>query len=239
MSRRAPPGHPWVIAHRGWSGRYTENTLPAIRAAIGLGVDLVEIDVQETRDGKLVVFHDYRLDRILGQHRRVRDVRRRELKGVPSLAQALHVCRGKVRLLIEIKGASGAKVAREIARQHMERQVIVFSIREVRTRELHRENPRIVVFALGLSRLRFQCSGFTVQGWGDSRRLVTSRAVVERYHRRGLKLLVWTVNRVEDMQRLMRWGVDGLITNHPDRALALRSISRRAPADSRSPRPGG
>ena len=224
MSRRAPPGHPWVIAHRGWSGRYTENTLPAIRAAIGLGVDLVEIDVQETRDGKLVVFHDYRLDRILGQHRRVRDVRRRELKGVPSLAQALHVCRGKVRLLIEIKGASGAKVAREIARQHMERQVIVFSIREVRTRELHRENPRIVVFALGLSRLRFQCSGFTV---------------VERYHRRGLKLLVWTVNRVEDMQRLMRWGVDGLITNHPDRALALRSISRRAPADSRSPRPGG
>ena len=53
---------PLIIAHRGFSGRYVENTLASVRAALQLGVDLVEIDVQETRDGELIVFHDYRLD---------------------------------------------------------------------------------------------------------------------------------------------------------------------------------
>ena len=70
---------PLVIAHRGFSGRYPENTLAAIRAAIQLGVDLVEIDVHETADGRLIVFHDYRLNRICGVSGRVRDTRTGQL----------------------------------------------------------------------------------------------------------------------------------------------------------------
>ena len=64
---------PLIIAHRGFSSRYLENTLASVDAAVRLGVDLVEIDVQETRDGALVVFHDYRLDRVCGVPGRVRD----------------------------------------------------------------------------------------------------------------------------------------------------------------------
>ena len=64
---------PLIIAHRGFSGRYPENTLASVRAALQLGVDFVEIDVQETRDGELIVFHDYRLRRICGVRGRVRD----------------------------------------------------------------------------------------------------------------------------------------------------------------------
>src|SRR2546425_1409628 len=91
-----------VIAHRGFSSRYPENTLPAIRAAIRLGVDMVEIDVQQTRDGELVVFHDYRLDRIYGVHKRVRDAWRTEMPGTPTLREVLRL---KFPVLLEIKGA--------------------------------------------------------------------------------------------------------------------------------------
>src|SRR2546428_3387763 len=88
---------PFVIAHRGFGAQYPENTLVAVRAALDLGVDYVEIDVQETRDGKLAVFHDYRLDRICGVSGRVRDTRFAGMKRlnptIPSLAGLLRVCR--------------------------------------------------------------------------------------------------------------------------------------------------
>jgi glycerophosphoryl diester phosphodiesterase len=57
-----------------------------------------------------------------------------------------------------------------------------------------------------------------VEGIGARKRLICSRADVERMHRRGWKLFVWTVNRMRDMEQLAAWGVDGIITNHPDRA---------------------
>lgn len=205
---------PQIIAHRGWSGRYPENTLAAIRAAIRLGVDRVEIDVQETRDGQLVVFHDYRLDRIYGVHKRVRDARRRELPRAPTLGDVLRL---RFPLLIEIKGADGAKVAREIERYGMTRRVIVFSIKPQRMVELYRANPRIPRFGLAVHSLTTKVP---VRGWGVSRRLVRSAAAARRLRRHG-PLFVWTVNNPAEMARLLAWGVDGLITNHPDRALAV------------------
>jgi len=197
-----------VIAHRGWSARYPENTLPAIRAAIRLGVDMVEIDVQETRDGELVVFHDYRLDRIYGTRKRVRDALRSELPDAPTLAEVLRL---KFPLLIEIKGADPQKVAVLVQGR---KDVIVFSVHTGKVRRV----TGVRRFGLYARRIRFP-SG--VEGLGLSRRLVTSPVVVRRAHRRGLKLFVWTVNRRDEMERLTRWGVDGLITNHPDRALQV------------------
>jgi glycerophosphoryl diester phosphodiesterase len=217
---------PLIIAHRGWSGRFTENTLPAIRAALDLGVDFVEIDVHETRDGELVVFHDYRLRRLCGVRGRLRDKTLAELKelnpSIPTLAEVLRVCRGSARVLIEIKRADPRKVATEIGRCNMAREVIVFSLSVPRIKQFAAANPRIACFGLVARRLRSTLhalrSSVGVQGVGLSRRLVKSRDVVERIQRRGWKLFVWTVNRPSEMRRLIEWGVDGLITNHPDRA---------------------
>jgi glycerophosphoryl diester phosphodiesterase len=197
-----------IIAHRGFSSRYPENTLPAIHAAIRLGVDMVEIDVQETRDGELVVFHDYRLDRIYGVHKRVRDARRRELPDAPTLAEVLRL---RFPLLIEVKGADAEKVAALVRRR---RDVIVFSVHPGKVRRL----TGVTRFGLYARQIQFPPG---VTGLGLSRRLVTSPAIVRRVHRRGLKLFVWTVNRRAEMEKLARWGVDGLITNSPDRALNL------------------
>lgn len=217
---------PLIIAHRGFSGRYVENTLASVRAALQLGVDLVEIDVQETRDGELIVFHDYRLRRICGVRGRVRDrtlVEIRQLNPhVPTLRQVLCACRGKARVLIEIKRADPCKVAALIAGLRMEHEVIVFSLSIPRMRRFASANPRIPCFglvarhlALAMARLK---SMESIEGLGLSRRLVKSPRVVRRVHRRGWKLFVWTVNREREMRKLAGWGVDGLITNHPDRA---------------------
>lgn len=210
-----PQRRPLIIAHRGFSGRYPENTVTAVRAALRLGVDMVEVDVQETRDGQLVVFHDNWLTRIYGVRKRVCDALRRELPAAPTLADVLRACRGRAKVLVEIKQASGAKVAREIARCRMEQNVIVFSFDPARLDELAAENPKLVRFGL-VARGRWR--GGPVEGIGLARQQVTSPAVVRRLQRRGLRVFVWTVNRPSDMRRLAAWGVDGLITDWPDRA---------------------
>jgi glycerophosphoryl diester phosphodiesterase len=216
---------PSIIAHRGFSSRYPENTLAAVRAALKLGVDFVEVDVQETSDGELIVFHDYRLHRICGVHGRVCDKTLAEIQEanpqVPTLQQVLRACRGKARVLVEIKHAAPRKVAAMINETRMEGEVIVFSLSIRRMKELAAVNTRIPRFGLVARRLplamaRLKAVG--IEGIGLSRRLVRSRRVVRRIHQRGWKLFVWTVNREAEMKKLAGWGVDGLITNYPDTA---------------------
>ncbi len=214
---------PLIIAHRGFSGRYPENTLASVRAALLLGVDFVEIDVQETADGELIVFHDHGLRRLCRVRGRVRDKTLREIRRlnpqVPTLRQVLSICRGRVRVLIEIKRADPCKVAAVIGQVRMESEVLVFSLSIRRMKELAAVNPRIPRFGLVARRLPMamrRLKSIGIEGIGLSRRLVRSPRVVRRIHRRGWKLFVWTVNREAEMKRLAGWGVDGLITNHPD-----------------------
>jgi glycerophosphoryl diester phosphodiesterase len=228
------PPHPAVIAHRGFSGRWPENTLAAVRGALRCGVDYVEVDVHETRDGKLVVVHDYNLRRCGGVRQRVRDLTLRQLRAycpsVPTLRAVLRACRGRARVLVEIKRATPSKVATEIERCGMQRQVVVFTLSEQRLREFATAAPAIPRFALVANRLPTRPAELpvTVRGIGASRRLITSAAMVDAVHAAGWQLFVWTVNRPADIARFYAWGVDGVITNHPDRAkLVLRQRPRR------------
>ncbi|HXI85777.1 MAG TPA: glycerophosphodiester phosphodiesterase [Verrucomicrobiae bacterium] len=221
MTRR-----PLIIAHRGFSGRYPENTLASVRAALALGVDFLEIDVQETRDGELIVFHDYRLNRICGVRGRVRHKTLAEIQGlnpqVPTLREVLSACRGRARVLIEVKRADPRKVAEVIAKLRMEQDVIVFALSVARMKQFAAVAPGVPRFGLiarnPLWAMRRLKAAVNIEGLGISRRLVMSPRVVRRIHRRGWKVFVWTVNREVEMKRLASWGVDGIITNHPDRA---------------------
>ena len=216
---------PLVIAHRGFSGQYPENTLAAIRAAIRLGVDFVEIDVHETADGQLIVFHDFRLNRICGVAGRIRDTtaaRIRQLNpAVPTLAEVLRACRGKTRVLIEIKRADPTKIAAVIRQQRMQRRVIVFSFSQQRLAAFATAAPRITRFGL-VDRQDWNRLPVPVAGLAVNHRRIQSPRMVAQLHRRGWRVFVWTVNRPAVMRRLRSWGVDGLITNFPDRAVAQR-----------------
>ena len=221
---------PLVIAHRGWSGKFPENTMDSIRGAVELGADMVEIDLQETRDGEVLVFHDYRLNRICRVRARVKAKTASEIqklgKGVPTFDEVLQYCRGRTRLLVEIKGADGTKVTRMIERFGMTDDVIVFSIKPQRMVELAATNDRIARFGLIARdltrRVKELESLITYAGLGLSRKLVRSKSMVEQMQRAGRKLFVWTVDQEEEMRRLIDWGVDGLITNVPDVAMRVR-----------------
>ena len=95
----------WVIAHRGASADERENTLPAFERAIEAGADFVELDVQASSDGALVVFHDLDLDRLTPLRG---PLRRRELAelrehGIPTLEEVIEVTRGRIRVMAELR----------------------------------------------------------------------------------------------------------------------------------------
>jgi len=117
------PAPPIVIAHRGDSAHRPENTLAALAGALELGVSAVEIDVQLTRDGRLVVIHDSTLDRTTNGRGDVRQMTLAEVRAVsagypsrfgdayrgehvPTLAEVVTLLRDRARILIEIKKES-------------------------------------------------------------------------------------------------------------------------------------
>ena len=114
---------PLIIAHRGDSAHFPENTLAAFRSALNLQADLVEFDVQCTKDGQVVVIHDASVDRTTNGRGRVRDMTVAEVQAlsagyplrfgnafaaerIPTLGEALETLKGRGRPMIEIKSDS-------------------------------------------------------------------------------------------------------------------------------------
>jgi glycerophosphoryl diester phosphodiesterase len=153
----------------------------------------------------------------------LKDLRSRK-PDVPTLREVLRAVRNKARLLIEMKRVDARLVAAEVDRMRMADQVIVFSFSVEQMHVISKANPDIPRFGLIArdlrARLRELRSCCTIQGVGLGGHLITSGSLVDRLHRQGLQVLVWTVNRASRMKQLARWGVDGIITNHPDRLLA-------------------
>ena len=158
---------PMVIAHRGFSGKAPENTSTAVRMAMDLGADMVEIDVTLSSDEVVIVLHDDTLDRTtdgtgLAQETSWEDIqtldagswfdRRFAGEPVPSLAQILDLVKGQILINIEIKaeavgesprGGIEEKVAEEVRKRDMVDQVIVSSFNPRALVHLHEVAPEI------------------------------------------------------------------------------------------------
>lgn len=235
---------PLVIAHRGASGTEPENTLPAIAKAIEVGADLIEIDVHPTKDGHVVVIHDGTVDRTAkGAHTgNVRDLTLDQIKAldagiwktltrrgtrVPTLEEALLAADGEAIFLIENKAPGiERQIAEVIRKTGMERNVVFqsFDANSVRTfRLLMPEVPAAVLFgnpgisddverAESMIRTALQANAQVVA--------VNYGAVTPEFVRyiqaRGLNVWVWTVNGQGDMERMIRAGVDAIITDYPE-----------------------
>jgi glycerophosphoryl diester phosphodiesterase len=130
-----------VIAHRGDHTEAPENTLKAFEDAIATGVDYVEVDVRASRDGELVVMHDATLDRMTQASGNVKDYTWRELQQlfvvdkerpalgkhrIPSLAQVLEICKGKIGIYLDFKEGDIAKSWQLILTRKMEGHVVVY-----------------------------------------------------------------------------------------------------------------
>lgn len=209
----------WVIAHRGSSAGEVENTLPAFERAILDGADYVELDVQVSADGVLVVFHDLQLDRLTPLRGPLRRRSSAELAehGIPTLADVLELTRGRVGVMAELKSPHLYRrhdvVARTIAMLDLKADVLL-SFQRWALQEARRQRHALRVLqhvGFGIS-IRAASRYANAVGFADTR--VTPRGVA-RAHTLGLTTTVYTVNDPVRMGDLVALGVDGIFTDRP------------------------
>lgn len=230
---------PVVIGHRGAAGLRPENTMEAFEEAAALGVPF-ELDVHRIRSGELVVLHDDTLDRTTAGQGPVRDqpIERLREVGVPTLDEVLEHFGRRVVIDVEIKTTDdklsvAEAVVRTVQTHGLERRVLVTSFDPFILDAVRRADP-----SLRRGQLIGRFAG-TNLAWYErlvlrnlllnyraqpdliaAEHSLLSEEYIDRLHGRGYCVLAWTVNRPETMDHLAALGVDGLITDRPDVALA-------------------
>lgn len=225
-----------VTSHRGAGFLEPENTLRAIRRAIDLGADQVEIDVQLTRDHQLILMHDVTVDRTTTGHGNVADLTLAEIRQfdagqgerVPTLEEVLTLADGKITPQIELKGPGAASfVVKTLQTFHCVDKVILTSFLHQQLLEARQLAPGIHAGALW-GRLPndvvIQAERLGVQALHLWHQFITSQIVADA-HARGLLVRAWNVNTEEEMQGLIALGVDAIGSDRPD---LLIDVCRRA-----------
>jgi len=222
-----------VTAHRGASLRAPENSMSAFREAYEAGTDFVELDVQRTRDGAIVVIHDGDLLRMAGDARKVKDLTLVEIQGldigvkrapqytgerVPTLAQVIEYARGRFRINVELKynvpdPALAAAVVALLREMDFLDQVVITSLDHGALRQVERIEPGIetglIVTAAVGNVLKTDSDFVSLNSARASTALVTqAKGARKQVH-------VWTVNRPEVMLRMIERDVDNIITDDP------------------------
>lgn len=223
-----------ITAHRGSSSSAPENTIPALEAAIEELADFAEIDVQETADGELIVFHDRTLKRMAGDARAVASMTLSELSrvdvglrfsqefegtAIPTLSEALEAARGRLKLNIELKNLGAAsnlpeKAAACIRESGLSRQCVVTSTSLDYLRRIKSAAPEIYTgyIASAAYGAYYQDEAVDFVSLLSSS---VSRRLVETVHECGKEVHVWTVNRKSELERVKLLGVDNVITDNP------------------------
>ena len=238
----SPP--PLVIAHRGDSAHRPENTLASFASALEVGATVVELDVQLTVDGRVIVLHDPTLDRTTTGHGDVRRLTLAEVRSasagypdrfgdayagerVPTLSEALALLRGRARVLVEIKaesvtddaeGGIEARTAEEVRRAGMADSVALISFD-------HRPILRLALLAPETTRGRLFGRTNPAEVLAAAReagcglvmphKSQLTDALVDRVHAAGLNLATWVVDEPAELKQLARFGLYGVGSNRP------------------------
>lgn len=236
---------PIAFAHRGGSLEVEENTMAAFAHAVALGYSHVETDVQATRDGVAVIFHDDTLERMTGEKVRVgaldwAELAARRTKGgnpIPRLDTVLAEWPGLCLNLEAKADAAVAPMAEAIRRAGALPRVCIGSFEGRRTAEAR----RLLGPDLLWSPARGGVLALWLRGWGlplprpDFRAVqvpprhrgieVVTRRFVHAAHAAGVQVHVWTVDEAAEMEHLLGLGVDGIMSDRPTllrRVLAAR-----------------
>lgn len=220
-----------IIGHRGAAGLAPENTLQSMQAGMDAGADIIECDVRLTKDHVLVVIHDARLLRTHGIKDAVSNLTFSQIaeltkdKPVPSAAELLDRFYGRVLINVELKSRGcGEKLVSLLQKNYIKKSsdwdnVLISSfkasellrIRRLAPRAnlalLHSQNP--FVFVAYHRFVRFTAVGF--------HRLYLNPLALEIAKRANIFIYAYTVNRPGAISYLAEQGVDGVVTNYPDK----------------------
>jgi glycerophosphoryl diester phosphodiesterase len=221
---------PLIIAHRGASAYAPENTLAAFNLAVEQGADGIELDVQMSADGRVMVVHDFDVSRMTNGAGLVSELMAAELQAldagegqkIPTLDDLFEMLGPRVLYNIELKyfGWQGrgieTAVADRIAAFHLENRVLVSSFNPLALRRARRQMPRSV--PLGVLRKEGIKYGYLfAKSEADHPHYpMVDEAYMAWARKRGYRVNVWTVDEPDEAQRLIALGVNGLITNKPD-----------------------
>lgn len=226
-----------ISAHRGDAQSAPENSLPSVQEAIENGIPSVELDVQLTKDGVAVLHHDYDLKRMAGQPARVADLTYDELRGfsigrdaegkaipIPMLSEVLAEAKGQIKLLLDLKPyGPGEELVQEVVwliqQFEMEDEVYIQSFDRTTLQHIRAIAPdikigQILFFALG-DLTEIDVDFYTIE------QVMLTEQLVEQAHANGREIWVWTVNDKRNMMEVLKFRVDGIITDEPALAQSL------------------
>lgn len=254
--------HTKIVAHRAGAAFAPENTIAALENTIKDKVGLAEIDVQQTRDGVLIVMHDSNFKRTAGLKQKVWDTDYKTVQTleagshfssafagekIPTLKELLLAAKGRIDLMIELKATGHEeklveKTVEEIKAAGMSGQCTVASMDLALLKQSKELAPEIdTVYITTYLKPDFSELDY-VDGYSVETSFLSARIVAEA-HSRGKKVYGWTANTERNMKKILRLGTDGLVTDNPkygqftsenaDRDYTLEFITDLLYADSR------
>lgn len=216
------------IGHRGAAGHAPENTLKSISTAIALGADLIEVDVQRTSDGSLVIIHDKRVDRTTDGTGYVssitlddiRKLRTADGQQIPTLKEVLALAHGRAGLILEIISPGiGEQVCAEVREFGFTDPIIYASFLHAELLTVRLAEPLAETLAL-LEGIPIVPTTFAI----DAKASVVGLAIdsitapfINALHDAGLRVFIYTVNDARDIQWVKSLKANGIISDFPER----------------------
>ncbi len=231
---------PLVFAHRGANSFAPENSLAAFRKAIELGCDGIELDVRYTADGNVVVFHDRHTFRMTGVRGNIHRMSARQIgqlrllqnsfppEKIPTLAEVLDMVGRNIRVIIDVKKESltgnglEEKIVTIISDMGMDENVIISSFNPFVIKKMSVLNPRLHLGFIFRNRSSMMMlNGEPVRSLHARFRILSQR-YLRNLRQRAAQVFAWTVDDEPVMFDLIEKGVDGIITNRPERFMRLK-----------------
>lgn len=237
---------PYIIAHRGTSGRFPENTFAAFQNAIEVGADWLELDVHTTVDSIVIVSHDSTADRCTDGHGKFKGMTLQQVKQldagrwfdesfagtrIPTLEETLDFLGdGRIRLCIEIKGDDTGENLRTawetvqiLQKRKYLRHVVIASFNHETLRAVKTWEPLLA------TSLDPEPQDGSLTPWELCQQVLgfninamqhhyetLTPELIEEAHMHGFVLWTWTVNEPEEMRRMIEMGVDAIMTDYAD-----------------------
>jgi glycerophosphoryl diester phosphodiesterase len=235
------------IAHRGASGHAPENTMAAFRLAAEMGAKFIETDLQLTRDAKIIAVHDPTVDRTTNGRGRISKMSLVELRGldagvkflsvdgksykgerVPTLDEILEFARAAgVTFYLEMKESQGwgfeQSLVGALRRADAMSRVVIISFDAEQLATIKRIEPALATGFLvekPTTQLIEKAVALGVKQFLPRADKISPELILAA-HRANLLVVVWTVNEVEDMRAVIAIGVDGIISDYPERLRGL------------------
>lgn len=232
---------PKIISHRGLSDRHIENTIPAIMAAVDAKVEMIEMDVFETSDGRYIVYHDDRLNSATPPWRNLTYTQIQSLTAnddrAPLLSDCLEATRAipvdmelkhctRIDNLLETLGAQSLAKGSVISSSDYNLlfglhkrgvQLPLILIVSFSKRHTIRQNFQNAVLCIAPGLMPKFLDGMAIHHH------LARKTFVHRLQRTGSKVFVWTVDERDDMVKFISWRVDGIITNCPRRLQDIKT----------------